>query len=131
MDKERIIWINGEPVKVTEDVYLAFKRPAWRERKQSQVRADNERSLEKFMDDGLDIPSEDALVEEIAEDRLLLDTLMAALAELTDDERFLIDRFFYQEKSEREISAETGVPRNTIVYRKNKVLDCISGCRSR
>jgi DNA-directed RNA polymerase specialized sigma subunit len=35
----------------------------------------------------------------------------------------LIDEFFYQEKSEREIAEETDTPRNTLVYRKNKILD--------
>jgi len=123
IDKEYFIVIDGEKIPVSEEIYRAFKRPLWAERKRRQVRAEHERSLDMFMDEGLDIPSEDALVDEIVEDKLMLDMLFAALAELTDDERGLIDALFFEEKSEREVAKETGVPRKTLAYRKNKVLE--------
>jgi RNA polymerase sigma factor (sigma-70 family) len=123
MAKDYFIVIDSEKMPVSEEVYRAFKRPAWTERKRRAVRAERERSLEAFMDDGLDIPDNHALVAEIVEDKLLLDTLFEALAELTEDERGLIDALYYKEKSERTVAAERGVQRNTIVYHKNKVLD--------
>jgi RNA polymerase sigma factor (sigma-70 family) len=122
MAKEYFIVIDGEQVPVDEDTYYAFKRPAWAERKRRQVRVEKERSLDAFMDAGYDVPS-DALVSEIVEDKLLLETLYAALAELADDERELINTLFFDEKSERDVSRETGVPRKTIAYRRNKVLE--------
>lgn len=122
MAKEYFIRIGDQEVPVTEEVYRAFKRPAWTERKRREVRTDMERSLDVFLDDGFDIPSNDTLVEEIVEDKLLLDMLLAALAELTADERNLIDALYYQEKSEREVSKETGVPHPTIHSRKVSVL---------
>lgn len=123
MSKERFIRINGKEISVSEEVYYAFKRPAWAERKRREVRAEKERSLEVFMDDGFDIPSEQALVDEIVADKLLLDELYAALAELTDDERSLVDAIYFKEKSERALSEETGVPRKTLSYRRDKLLD--------
>lgn len=127
MSKEYAININGKKVPVTEEVYRAFKRPAWRERKRRQARSDTELSLEAFEDDGFNIPSGEALVDEIVEDKLLLDVLLKALSELTDDERSLIDELFYKGKSERELSKETGVPRKTLAYRKAKLLDKLRG----
>lgn len=122
MANEYYISIDGEKVQVTEEVYRAFKRPAWAERKRRKVRADIERSLDLFMDYGFDIPSDNTLVDEIVEDKLLLDILLAALDELTADERSLIDALFYQEKSEREVAKETGVSQDTVNYHKNKLL---------
>ena len=122
MDKEYFIVIDGEKVPVSEEVYRAFKRPLWAERKHRQVRAEQERSLEQFSEDGFDVPDESALVDEIVEDKLMLDMLFAALAELTGDERGLIDSLFFDEKSEHEVARETGVPQTTINYRKNKIL---------
>lgn len=122
MEKEFLIIIDGEKVPVTEEVYRAFKRPAWAERKRRKVRADHERSLEAFMDEGQDISSGDPLVDEIVEDKLMLDMLFAALAELTDDERGLIEALFYQERSEREAAQDLGVPQTTLNYRKKKIL---------
>ena len=122
MSKDRYVWLDGVKVPVSEEVYRAYYRPVWREAKQKDVRGDNEYSLDALEESGFEAVSQDALVDEIVADKLLLDELYAALAELTDDERFLIDQFFYKEKSEREISKETNTPRNTLVYRKNRLL---------
>lgn len=40
MSKDRFIKINGKEIPVSEDVYFAYKRPAWAERKRREVRAD-------------------------------------------------------------------------------------------
>ena len=123
MDKEYFIVIDGKKVPVSEEVYRAFKRPAWTERKRRQVRAEQERSLEQFAEDGFDVPDESALVDEIVEDKLMLDMLFAALAELTDDERGLIDALFFDEKSEREVAREVGISQPAIHKRRNRILE--------
>jgi DNA-directed RNA polymerase specialized sigma24 family protein len=123
MSKDRYIWIDGMKVPVTEEVYRAYYRPVWREAKQKEVRGDMEYSLDALEDAGFEAVSNDPLVDEIVADKLLLDELYAALAELTDDERSLIDALYYQEKSEREVSKETGVPRKTLSYHKTKLMD--------
>jgi len=104
MDKDYFIVIDGEKIPVSEEVYRTFKRPAWTERKRHQVRAEHERSLEQLAEDGFEVSDESTLVDEIVEDKLMLDMLFATLAELTDDERGLIDALFFDEKSEREIA---------------------------
>ena len=116
------IQIRGKRIPVSEEVYRAFKRPAWVERKRRMVRADRELSFEVFVEDGFDIPADDPPVEKIVTDRLQLDMLMSALSSLTADERGLIDALFFKGKSERTVAAERRVQRNTIVYHKNKVL---------
>ena len=123
MKKEYYVTIGEERVPVSEEVYYAFKRPAWKERKRRAVRSEKERSLEAFMDEGFDIPEYQALVDEIVEDKLLLDVLLSALSELTDEERSLIDALFYQDKSERTVAKETAVSQNTVNYHKNRILE--------
>jgi len=123
MDKEYFIELNGRQIPVSKEVYYAFKRPAWRERKRRQVREEKELSLEAFADAGFEIPSGEALVDEIVEDKLLLDMLSKALSELTEEERYLINELFYQEKPERMVAKETGVSQNTVNYHKNRILE--------
>ena len=126
MEQVYFITINGEKVRVSEEVYRAFKRPAWRERKRRQVRDDHELSLEVYMDDdGSDIPSDQTSVEEIVENKLMLDMLIAAMAELSDDERGLLAALFFAEKSEHEVASETGIPQTTLNYRKNQILSLL------
>ncbi|KXG77103.1 RNA polymerase sigma factor [Thermotalea metallivorans] len=122
MDKEYNIKLNGKLIPVTEEVYYAFKRPAWKERKRRQVRAEKELSLEAFADAGFEIPSGQALVDEIVEDKLLLDMLFRALSELTEDERFLINELFFNDKSEREVAKEIGRSKTGIHKQKEKIL---------
>jgi len=123
MDKEYFIELNGRQIPVSKEVYYAFKRPAWRERKRSQVRAEKELSLEAFADAGFEIPSGEVLVDEIVEDKLLLDMLSKALSELTEEERVLIDELFFNDKSEREIAREIGVSQPAIHKRRNRILE--------
>jgi RNA polymerase sigma factor (sigma-70 family) len=122
MAKEYFVVIDGERVPVSEEVYRAFKRPLWTERKRRQVRAEHERSLDAFIEDGLEIPSEQVLVEDIVEDKLLLEMLFEALAELTEDERSLIDALFFDEKSENELATEEGISQQAVSKRKNRIL---------
>jgi RNA polymerase sigma factor (sigma-70 family) len=123
MDKEYFIELNGRQIPVSKEVYDAFKQPAWKERKRRQVRTEKELSLDAFADAGFEIPSGEALVDEIVEDKLLLDMLFKALSELTDDERFLVNELFYQEKSERTVARETGLPQKTINNRKRAIIN--------
>lgn len=123
MAKQRYIFIDGAKIPVTEDEYRAFIRPVWRENERRKTRRKKELSLDKFKDDGFDVPEGGALLDEVIADKLLLETLMTALDRLTDTERGLIDALFYEDKSEREVARETGVSQNTVNYRKHKILD--------
>jgi len=123
MSKTFYIQIGSEQVPVNEEIYRAFKRPAWAERKRQQVRAERERSLEAFAEEGFDIPSSDPLVDEIIADALLLDMLMSALDKLTDDERGLIDALFFEDRSERDVAGESGVSQQAVHKKKVRILE--------
>jgi len=71
---------------------------------------------------GIEISSKDMLVNEALEDKLLLEILIEALDELTDDERKLIDELFFNNKSERRLSKESGIAQKTINNRKRAIL---------
>ena len=123
MSKDFYIQIRDEKIPVTEDVYYAYKRPAWRETKRRRVRNDNEYSLAALEEDGFEAVSGEALIDDIVADNLLLEQLFAALAELTGDERGLIDALFFEEKSEREVARELGVSQPAIHKRRNRILE--------
>lgn len=122
MDKEYYVKLHGRKIPVSKEVYNAYKRPEWRERKREVKRGKREKSLEAYTEAGGVIPSRDALIEEIVEDKLTLETLMAALEMLTEDERSLIEALYFQEKSERAYAEESEKPRMTIVYHRDQIL---------
>ncbi|MBS3986295.1 MAG: sigma-70 family RNA polymerase sigma factor [Selenomonadales bacterium] len=152
MENQRFIKIDGEQIPVTEEVYRAYKRPAWAERKRQErskrcvisngkdgtkrctddcSKCDKQRtgsvlSLNKFIDDGYEITDPVDLAEFVA-DKLLLEQLVAALDELEPDERSLIDALFYKERTERDYAAEIGISHQAVGKRKHKVIEKLRG----
>jgi len=90
MCKDYYIIINGEKNKVTEEVYRAYKRPAWKEQRQRQRNAGTKLSLDMMIEVGFEIADDSDLIEEVVEEKELLDMLNKALDMLDDDERLLL-----------------------------------------
>ncbi len=138
---KRYIEIDGQQIPVTEEVYRAYKRPAWAEhkRKEREKRCRNENgtccnrdcskcnkqrtgsilSLDKFTEDGFEVADHIDLAELVA-DKLLFEELYAALEELDPDNRRIMELFSIG-KSEREIAADIVLSQKTINKRKPKL----------
>lgn len=123
MDKEYYVTINGERIPVSEEVYRAYKQPLWKERKRRSVRAEMEWSFDLMMDEGFDVADDARLVDELVADKLLLDALVRALAELTDDERRLIEALFFHGLSERAAAELYSTTQQAVNKRKRRVLN--------
>jgi RNA polymerase sigma factor (sigma-70 family) len=123
MDK-RYIWLDGEEIYVNEDVYNEYMRATWREENRRRACEKHECSYDFLCEHDLDEQTVrgQALVDEIVADKLLLEELYLALEELTADERDIINALFFEDKTERNLSAETGIPHSTIHSRKNAIL---------
>ena len=137
----RYIPIDGQQIQVTEEVYRAYKRPAWAERKRMErqkrcrdengnrctgdcSKCDKQRtgsvlSLDKFTEDGFEVAGPVDIAELIA-DKLLLEELYAALDELDPDNRRIM-KLFSIGKSEREIANDIGLSQKAINKRKKKM----------
>ena len=137
--------IEDQVVEVTEEVYRAFKQPAWAEHKRKErekrclisngrggtkrctedcskcakQRTGSVLSLDKFLDDGFNVPDSVDLTELIA-DKLLLEELFAALNELDPENRRVMELFSIG-KSEREIATDIGLSQKAINKRKTKL----------
>jgi len=138
---ERFIEIDGQQIPVSEEVYRAYKRPAWAEHKRKErekrCRDDNGNrctgdcsncnkqrtgsvlSLDRFTDEGFEVSDTVDLTELIA-DKLLFEELYAALEELDPDNRRIIELFSIG-KSEREIATDIGLSQKAINKRKTKL----------
>lgn len=122
MAERHIIYVNGGEVEVTEAVYRAYKRSVWNENKRARYRCDVERSLEKYLELGMDFASE-TLVEEIVTEQILLEALLDALKTLSDEERALINLLFYEEMTEREAAGIFNISSVAVHRRKTRILE--------
>jgi len=141
MDSQRYIEIDGEMIAVTEEVYRAYKRPLWAERKRKEremrclddngnictrncrtchrERTSRTLSLDKFTDDGFDVPVQ-VDMDELVADRILYEALAAALAELDPQNRRIV-QLFNEGLTEREIAAEVGLSQKGVNKRKTAI----------
>ena len=123
----RFLPLHGMLMEVPEDANKAFYREQRRQKYLSERSNDNgDFSYDMLTTD--EFNGEDILVDALldtsgqAEKNILLDKLKKVLCELPDNERQLIDALFTQGLSEREWSAQTGIPQKTINDRKNRLL---------
>lgn len=126
--KEYKIRVQGQLVPVSEEVYLTYYRMKRRELHLVEKDAKHGVFLYSAMDTE-NTNGEDAIpdlisprVEDMVMDALIAEKLRQSLAQLTREERELIDALFFQNKSEHQVAAETGIPRMTIHDRKVKIL---------
>ena len=141
MSKEKrsyVIRIGGAPVEVTKSVYTEYFRAARRIRYYEEdiktgkilVSGDKvtfvpckEDSIERLEDEaGVEFFDECESVEDVVIRKLMAEKLRRSLPLLEPDERRLIDELFFNGKSERQLAAETEIPRMTICSRKHKIL---------
>lgn len=127
MAEERIytIVVKRQRVEVSGAVYHAYHQAREAERYQRKLITDNEYSLERFQDDGVNVEYRTGAVPDFVDRLVLLEQeqqLLRALRTLTVEERLLIHELFYNGKSERELSAMIAVPQKTINDRKRKIL---------
>lgn len=61
-------------------------------------------------------------VDEQVEKKIMIEKLRKILPMLSSDEQQIIRELFFNYKTERKLSAETGIPQKTINNRKHKIL---------
>ena len=129
------IYVQGEAVPVSEEVYRVYHHY---ERKEEYFSYDRKRG--KFQQDtGTFLPSKedsyDRLLEQdqqfaspdvSTEDQVISQVWLESFAKrLTQEERELLYKLYFQEKTEREVSRELGISKSALHRRKVKLLEKI------
>jgi RNA polymerase sigma factor (sigma-70 family) len=125
-NKKYTIVVKKQRVEVSEAVYCAYHKEREAERYQNKLIRQNELSLERFREDGVNIDYLIVRVQPDIVDKLIhqeqLEALWIALKALPEDERSLIDELFFNDKSERMLAAELDIPRMTLSDKKKRIL---------
>ena len=138
-DKKRI-WIRGQYVEVTDEVYRAYMQGdrkmryfendlkterfvLGREGQVVQIIPSREDSLDRLVDENAQqFSDEQESVESVALHKLEVDRLHTALSLLAPEERALIQALFFDERKESELAMELGISQPAVYKRKTKIL---------
>lgn len=118
--------VNRKRVAVGEEVYKAYYQQKEREAYLDKLASKHNISFEECEEKGIQVDYLFSRAEESIEDGVIkkemLKKLALCLETLSEQERLLIYALFFQGKSERQLSAETGTPQRTINDRKRRIL---------
>ena len=139
---KRYIEVNEQKVLVSEEVYRAYKRPAWTERQRKRrawrCRINGHRcmkdcstcsrladgahlSLEQMQEDGLDILSSEVSPEDVVIQKVMLEELNKVMEQLSPKDKTIL-KLFGEGMSDRRIAQRTGIPQTTVSYRRKRLI---------
>jgi len=128
--KKFYIRVENQVEQVTEEVYREYFKMDRRERYLEERDLVHGRFLYSQLDNVYEgVLGEEMIVDSLAEDlcdvvvsKIMIEKLKECLSLLSDEDLYLMIQLFYEEKSQRQLSEESGIPVMTISDRKNRVL---------
>lgn len=126
MAKEYYLYVRGQKVKVSEDIYKVYWREKEHEKYLEQVDKKNHllffSSLDhdrNFVDN---LADESVDVEKIIETQILIETVRKAMSRLNDEERDIIERLYFNDETLSSVARSKKVSYQAIQWRKNNIL---------
>lgn len=137
---QKKIWIDGQPIEVTEEVYEVYTKGDRKMRyfacdlkterillgedgQVKQVIPSREDSLDRLMEDcAMQFPDIQESVESTVLRKMAIERLYQALDTLPEKERKLIDALFFEGLTERDAARIFGTSQPAIHKQKNRIL---------
>ena len=126
MKKEYYLYVNGQKVKVSEEIYKVY----WREKEHEKYLEQVDRKNHLFLFSSLDhdghfeenIIDESVDVEKIVETQMMIEAVRNAISRLNAEERDIIERLYFNDETLSSIAKRKKVSYQAIQWRKNKSL---------
>ena len=126
MSKEYYLYVNGQRVKVSEQIYKVYWREKEHEKYLEQVDKKNHLLFFSSLDhDGHfidNIVDESVDVEKIVETQMMIEGLRSAISKLNDEEKEIIERLYFNDETISSIALEKKVSYQAIQWRKSNIL---------
>ena len=126
MPKEYYLYVNGQRVKVSEQIYKVYWREKEHEKYLEQVDKKNHLLFFSSLDhDGHfvdNIIDESVDVEKIVETQMMIEAVRNAISRLNAEERDIIERLYFNDETLSSVATEKKVSYQAIQWRKNNIL---------
>ena len=126
MPKEYYLYVNGQRVKVSEQIYKVYWREKEHEKYLEQVDKKNHLLFFSSLDhDGNfvdNLADESVDVEKIIETQILIETVRNAVSRLNDEERDIIERLYFNDETLSSVARSKKVSYQAIQWRKSNIL---------
>ena len=127
MAKEYYLYVNGQRVKVSEQIYKVYWREKEHEKYLEQV--DKKNHLLFFSSLNHDGNFEDNIedknvdVEKIVATQMMIETLKNAISKLNDEEREIIERLYFNDETLRAVAKTKNISHPALIKKRDKILE--------
>lgn len=126
MTKEYYLYVGGQKIKVSEQIYKVYWQEREHEKYLEQVDKKNHLLFFSSLDhDGNfvdNLADESVDVEKIIETQILIETVRNAVSRLNDEERDIIERLYFNDETLSSVARSKKVSYQAIQWRKNNIL---------
>ncbi|CAW99779.1 conserved hypothetical protein [Streptococcus equi subsp. zooepidemicus] len=128
MAKEYYLYVSGQKVKVSEDIYKVY----WREKEHEKYLEQVDRKNHLLFFSSLDhdghyvdniIIDENVDVAKIVETQMMIESLRYAISKLNDEERDIIERLYFNDETLRSVARLKSITHPALIKRRNKILE--------
>ena len=127
MEKEYYLYVRGQKVEVSEDIYKVY----WQEREHEKYLEQVDRKNHLLFFSSLDhdghfidnIIDESVDVAKIVETQMMIEALRNAISKLNDEERDIIERLYFNDETLRSVAKLKSITHPALMKRRNKILE--------
>ena len=127
MPKEYYLYVNGQRVEVSEQIYKVYWREKEHEKYLEQVDKKNHLLFFSSLDhDGHfvdNIVDESVDVEKIVETQMMIEAVRSAISRLNAEERDIIERLYFNDETIRSVAKLKSITHPALIKRRNKILE--------
>ncbi|HEN9338440.1 TPA: sigma-70 family RNA polymerase sigma factor [Streptococcus agalactiae] len=127
MTKEYYLYVGGQKIKVSEQIYKVY----WQEREHEKYleQVDKKNHLlffsslnhDGYFEDNLEDKKVD--VEKIVATQMMIEALRNAISKLNDEEREIIERLYFNDETLRSVAETKNITHPALIKRRNKILE--------
>ena len=127
MPKEYYLYVNGQKVKVSEQIYKVYWREKEHEKYLELVDKKNHLLFFSSLDhDGHyvdNIVDESVDVEKIVETQMMIEAVRNAISRLNAEEKDIIERLYFNDETVRSLAKLKSITHLALIKRRNKILE--------
>ena len=127
MPKEYYLYVRGQKVEVSEEIYKVYWREKEHEKYLEQVDKKNHLLFFSSLDhDGHyvdNIVDESVDVEKIVETQMMIEAVRNAISRLNVEERDIIERLYFNDETVRSVAKLKSITHPALIKRRNKILE--------
>ena len=127
MAREYYLYVRGEKVKVSEDIYKVYWREKEHEKYLEQVDKKNHllffSSLNHDGNFENNLEDKNVDVEKVVATQIMIEALRNAMSKLNEEEREIIERLYFNDETLRAVAKTQNISHPALIKRRDKILE--------